>query len=159
MSAQLEYWIIIRPGFAVRTLFQKVIILEGPLARFLLGFLKAIRMPLSGRETTSHVFVAVRFNNGLLPQVPSVITETTPADHVSLVAALSCEQRNFFLDPLKCFVYSKTSIKRSIKRTLSRVPKLTSHISFCNEPLFSGHRTELTMVVLDYVLERGAVVD
>ena len=155
MSAQLEYWIIIRPGFAVRTLFQKVIILEGPLARFLLGFLKAILMPLSGCETTLHVFVAVRFNKGLLPQVPSAITKTTPADHVSSVAALSCEQRNFFLDPLKCFVYSETSIKR----TLSLVPKLTSHISFCNEPLFSGHRTELTMVVLDYVLERDAVVD
>ena len=78
---------------------------------------------------------------------------------MSLVAGLSCEQRNFFFDPLKCFVYSETSIKRSIKRTLSQVPKLTSYISFCNEALFSGHRTELTMVVLDYVLEIGAVVD
>ena len=55
-------------------------------------------------------------------------------------------------------------IKRtpSIKRTLSRVPKRTSDISLYNEPLFSGHlqkpllsghRTELTIVVLDYVLE------
>ena len=37
--------------------------------------------------------------------------------------------------------YSETSIKRtpSIKRTLSRVPKLTSYISLYNKPLFSGH--------------------
>ena len=121
-------------GFAMRTILQKVIILEGPLARFLLGFLKVIRMPLSGCETTSHVFVAMRSNKGLLPQVPSAITKTTPADHVSLIAALSCKQRSFFLDPLRCFVYSETSIKR----TRSRVPKLTSYISLYNEPLFSG---------------------
>ena len=37
--------------------------------------------------------------------------------------------------------YSETSIKRtpSIKQTLGGVPKLTSHISLYNEPLFSGH--------------------
>ena len=71
----------------------------------------------------------------------------------------------------------------SIKQTLSWVPKRTSDISLYNEPLFSGHlyqadadtkisciwlisrisvvkksllsghRTELTIVALDYVLE------
>ena len=37
--------------------------------------------------------------------------------------------------------YSETSIKRTpcIKRTLSRVPKLTSYITLYNEPLFNGH--------------------
>ena len=29
--------------------------------------------------------------------------------------------------------------EHAIKRTLSRVPKLTSYISLYNEPLFSGH--------------------
>ena len=70
-------------------------------------------------------------------------------------------------------------IKRtpSIKRTLSRVPKRTSDISLYNKPLLrrtrtqnntvsciwlisivkkpllSGHRTELTVVVMDYIFE------
>ena len=61
-----------------------------------------------------------------------------------------------------------------IKRTLSRVPKLTCYISLYNEPLFSGrghyknkvyladfyivdnHRTEFdNIVVLGYVLEEA----
>ena len=38
-------------------------------------------------------------------------------------------------------IYSETSIKRtlSVKRTLSRVAKVTSYISLCNESLFSRH--------------------
>ena len=67
-----------------------------------LGFLKGTQLPLSGCESTSHVFVVGRLNNGLLPQVPSVITKTTPA---SFIAALSCEQKSIFLDPLSYFVY------------------------------------------------------
>ena len=42
---------------------------------------------------------------------------------------------------LKNEEYSETSIKRTpfIKRTISRVPKLTSYISLYNEPQFSEH--------------------
>ena len=58
-------------------------------------------------------------------------------------------------------------IKRapSIKRTLSRVPKLKSYKLYlakfdCLNPLLSGHIvTELTIVVLDNVLEILNVVD
>ena len=65
----------------------------------------------------------------------------------------------------------------SIKRTLSRVPKLTSYISFIAnlysadtkinriwlisivKNLRSEHGTEMTIVVLDYLLEIRTVVD
>ena len=66
-------------------------------------------------------------------------------------------------------------IKRtpSIKQTQSQVPKSTSFSFLYNEPLFSGHlyqadadtkincehRTELTIVALDYVLNIRIVVD
>ena len=43
--------------------------------------------------------------------------------------------RNVCQASLEAAKYSETSIKR----TLSRVPKLTSYISLYNEPLFSGH--------------------
>ena len=50
---------------------------------------------------------------------------------------LSTRKIKFTVKPL----LSGPPIKRtpSIKRTLRRVPKLTSYISFCNEPLFRGH--------------------
>ena len=80
--------------------------------------------------------------------------------HFTLVDRLACSfSENEIKEPLllhvtyygrwhKCVtvMYSETPIKGlpikrtpSIKRTLSRVPKLTSYIFLYNEPLFSGH--------------------
>ena len=64
-------------------------------------------------------------------------------DHVILLSnnqSAHSSGSHFHLINLNICKYSETSIKRapSIKRTLSRVPKLTSYIFLCNEPLFCG---------------------
>ena len=81
-----------------------------------LGFLKATQLPLAGCESKSHVFVAARSNKGLLPQVPSVITKTTPARST---------QRRF---PPKCIGYPE----------YRKIPKISPGAYIFQRPFLRG---------------------